>query len=110
VTRLNDTEREIARGVHARPSVDGHYWDAATAAIADRDDLLDAIAALEEVWEALAETAPHFSCGEMETLLDLLHLAGHDKLEAVVRWHHAQSDEEEDYDSHLALIGTEAPR
>lgn len=42
MTRLNDEERALARGLHAIPAVDGRYYDAVSAAIADRDDLLDA--------------------------------------------------------------------
>jgi len=41
--RLHPDDRRAARGVHVRPSVDGRYWDAVNAAIADRDELLDAI-------------------------------------------------------------------
>lgn len=54
---LTAEERRMARGVHVRPAADGHYYDPVHAAIADRDELLEA--AREVVDDADWRSAPH---------------------------------------------------
>jgi hypothetical protein len=48
--RLTPLERRLARSVHVHPAVDGHYYDAVNAAIADRDELLAAAREVIEAW------------------------------------------------------------
>jgi len=113
--RLNDTEREIARGVHARPSMDGRYWDAVMAVIADRDDLLDEIEQLRRIAEAaraidlfsiaLCESEGRgFSCSEIEEYADLMCAIDRHELATEIIGSHALEDTEEDEDmpEHLA--------
>jgi hypothetical protein len=70
----------------------------------------DAVQGLDTIWESLCENAGHFSCGEIEILIDVLHAAGMDDLGASIRWHHAQDDDDDgDYESHRALIDTPEP-
>jgi hypothetical protein len=78
---------------------------------ADRNAAVyDAVRGLDTIWESLCENAGHFSCGEIEILIDVLHAAGMDDLGASIRWHHAQDDDDDgDYESHRALIDTPEP-
>ena len=54
---MHPDDRHLARGVHVRPSADGRYWDMVNAAIADRDELLEA--ARKVVDDADWDSAPH---------------------------------------------------
>lgn len=100
MTRLNDAERTLARSVHARPSVDSRYWDAAIAAIADRDDLLDAInTTLDALLDFACESGEHLTCSEIESLAALYRVAGREDDAAAIlapESSHVYNEEEDD--------------
>lgn len=61
---MTPEERHLARSVHVRPAADGHHYDAVSAAIADRDELLAVLTAIRNY-----DTSP--DCADCEAMRDL---------------------------------------